>query len=275
VLTFENHPLCVLNPEECPPLIMDRRRKVEVLGRLGVDDVIAIRFDREFASLTAERFITEVLRSCLSVRTVVCSESFRFGDKAAGTPDLLRSLGGPLGIRAEVVELVRDAGVIASSTAVRSLLADGDVEEAARLLGDVFVLSGTVQPGARRGAALGYPTANVSIAEGLLVPGDGVYACLAGCADDPTWRGAAAVSIGDRPTFGGGDTVIEAYLIGYTGRDLYGEELTLSFSRRLRGQRRYDRTDDLIRQMHDDVEAVRQALAGSTAGLAPHAGACG
>ena len=257
VLTFANHPLYVLRPEECPPLITAWWRKLEILTGLGIDDVVLIEFTRECASLTAEVFVTEVLGSRLDARTVVGGPNFRFGQGAAGTPQTIEALGGPLGIRTRVVEIVRNGKEIASSTALRSLLAEGDVQSAGRMLGEPFVLSGIVEPGARRGAELGFATANMRVPRGLVVPGDGVYACEAECRGE---RRRAAVSIGSRPTFGGGETVIETHIMDYLEQDLYGEELTLRFVTRLRGQRRYDHVEDLVRQMREDGEAARRAL---------------
>jgi riboflavin kinase/FMN adenylyltransferase len=263
VLTFEQHPLRTLRPDVCPPLIMDWQRKTEILDRLGVDEVIVVPFDARFAATGAVDFIRHVLAERLNTRATVCGVDFRFGRGAEGSVEDLRAVGGPLGIRTAVVELVKDDGFAASSTAIREAIVLGDVASANRLLGDPFALVGVVERGEERGARLGFPTANLKVEDGLLVPGEGVYACRAR-ALEREW--GAAVSIGDRPSFGGGEVVVEAHLIDYRGRGLYGCPLTLTFLRRLRGQIRYRNVDDLVRRMDEDVSAVRETLAEAGAG---------
>jgi riboflavin kinase/FMN adenylyltransferase len=258
VLTFEHHPLHLLRPDLCPPLITDWCRKIDILDRLGVAEAVVIAFDREFASLSAEAFIRDVLHGRLNARVAVCGAGFRFGRGAEGSLRDLLAVGGPLGMRAEVVELVKEDGLAASSTAIRDAIHRGDVAAAARMLGEPFVLTGVVEPGEGRGARLGFPTANLAVPGDLVIPGEGVYACQATLGGG---RWDAVVSVGERATFGGGKLVIEAHLIDYAGEELYGCSLDLAFVQRLRGQIRYDDAGDLVRQMQDDARRVRELLA--------------
>ena len=257
VLTFENHPLQLLRPSDAPKLITHWRRKAAILGGLGIDDVVMAPFDETLAATSAEEFVTCILARDLSAKLVVCGPNFRYGRGAQGTPETLNRVGEPLGIRTEIVELVGDRGVMASSTGIRTMLLDGDVIGAGRMLGEPFVLMGEVRSGSHRGTGLGFPTANVTPFPDLLIAGDGVYACRAECARGQWF---AAVSIGTRPTFSEAESVVEAHLIDYPGDSLYGEQMSLTFAQRLRDQTRFESAEDLVRQMENDIMAVRAAL---------------
>jgi riboflavin kinase / FMN adenylyltransferase len=254
VLTFDPHPVSVVAPQHTPKLLTTLARKAELISALGVQELIVIPFDAEFASRSAASFIDDVLVGALGARRVSIGENFRFGHKAQGDSQLLQADG-----RFETVvhPLLEIDGEIVSSSHIRGLLQAGDVADANRLLGQPFQLAGTVVAGDRRGRELGFPTANLVPEDALACPGHGVYACLAD--EQP-----AAVSIGVRPTFTTGrGELIEAYLLDFDG-DLYGQRLTIRFLARLRGERRFDTARALIEQMRGDVEATR-ALVGSRA----------
>jgi riboflavin kinase / FMN adenylyltransferase len=259
VLTFEPHPRSVVTPDAAPKLITPLPVKVDVVAGLGVRELVVIPFDRDFASLSAERFIEEVLVGRLGAVKVSVGENFRFGHRAQGDVELLRA---QEAFETRVAQMVEVDGEIVSSTHIRGLIAAGDVEAANRFLGLPYHLRGIVEGGDQRGRTLGFPTANLVPDNAHVYPGNGVYACRAAVEEAGEWRWwPAAVSIGVRPTFvTGRGVLIEAYLIGFEG-DLYGRELRLAFLRRLRGEKRFDSVDELVAQMHADVDEARRAAA--------------
>jgi len=250
VLTFEPHPVSVVAPQHTPKLLTTLERKAELIASLGVEELIVIPFDADFARRTADQFISEVLVDALGATQVAIGENFRFGHKAQGDPQLLLADGR---FSTVVHPLLEVDGEIVSSSHIRGLVLAGDVGEADRLLGAPFQLRGDVGHGDERGRDLGFPTANLVPEEALACPGHGVYAALAD-------GHAAAVSIGVRPTFKTGrGELIEAYLLDFEG-DLYGSRLSLEFLARLRGERRFDTPGALIEQMRRDVDRTRELI---------------
>jgi riboflavin kinase/FMN adenylyltransferase len=254
VLTFDPHPLEVLHPAALPKLIMPFAVKRDVIEGLGVDELVVIPFDRDFAELSAEEFIERVLVRRLGARKVSVGENFRFGAKARGDHEMLA---GREEFETRVVPLVEVDGETVSSTRIRALVAAGDMEAARRCLGAPFMVEGTVVPGDRRGRELGFPTANIVPDDKLVIPGHGVYAAFANGVP-------AAVNVGVRPTFETGrGLLIETYLIDRED-DLYGKELRVAFVERLRGERRFSGVEELITQMRNDVEDAKRVCAGFT-----------
>jgi riboflavin kinase/FMN adenylyltransferase len=248
VLTFDPHPVSVVAPQHTPKLLTPLERKAELIEALGVQELIVIGFDAEFASKTADEFVGDVLVGALGAKRVAIGENFRFGHKAQGDPRLLAA---DKRFDTVVHPLLEVDGEIVSSSHIRGLLLAGEVAEAAALLGAPYQLRGEVVHGDERGRELGFPTANLVPEEALACPGHGVYACLADGAP-------AAVSIGVRPTFQTGrGELIEAYVLDFDG-DLYGRELRLDFLARLRGERRFETAEALIEQMHSDVQHTRE-----------------
>jgi riboflavin kinase/FMN adenylyltransferase len=256
VLTFDPHPVSVVAPQHTPRLLTTLARKAELIASLGVQELIVIPFDAEFASLSASEFIEKVLIGTLSATRVAIGENFRFGHKAQGDTRLLAADGR---FTTDVRPLLEVDGEIVSSSHIRGLVLAGEVAEANELLGAPFQLSGEVAHGDTRGRELGFPTANLVPDEALVLPGHGVYACRAN-------GRPAAVSVGVRPTFQTGrGELIEAYILDFDG-DIYGSELRVDFLARLRGERRFESPQALIEQMHRDVEhtrAITQARPGS------------
>jgi riboflavin kinase / FMN adenylyltransferase len=259
VLTFDPHPRAVVAPDAAPKLITPLPVKADIVGGLGVRELVVIPFDGDFAKQTAQEFIDDVLVGTLGAEEVSVGENFRFGNKARGDVDLLRAQDA---FETRVSEMVEVDGEIVSSTHIRGLIVAGAVAKAARFLGLPYHLRGIVQHGDKRGRTLGYPTANIVPDNALVYPGNGVYACRAALEEDGEWRWwPAAVSIGVRPTFvTGRGVLIEAYLIGYEG-DCYGRELRLAFLDRLRGEKRFDSVDALVEQMHADTERASEIAA--------------
>ncbi len=254
VLTFDPHPLSVVAPQALPKLLDSPATKRDLIAGLGVDELVTIPFDREFASKSAEEFVQDVLVDRLGAAEVSVGENFRFGKAAKGDPDLLRSRDE---FETRVVPLVEVEGETVSSTHIRGLVAAGEVERAARFLGAPFMLAGEVVGGDRRGRELGFPTANIVPADHLAHPGHGVYAAWA-------HGHMAAVNVGVRPTFETGrGLLVEAYLIDFDG-DLYGQTLRIAFARRLRGERRFETADALVEQMDRDIVDARRVLSEAT-----------
>jgi riboflavin kinase/FMN adenylyltransferase len=255
VLTFEPHPLQVIHPEAAPKLIMPFEVKRDVIDGLGVSELVVIDFNERFRSIQAEQFVSRILIETLGAAQVSVGENFRFGARARGDPEMLEA---STGFETRVVPLVEVDGETVSSTRVRAQVAAGDVEGAMRCLGAPFLLDGTVVEGDRRGRTLGFPTANVVPDDDLVCPGHGVYAAFANGI-------CAAVNVGVRPTFETGRGVlVEAYLIDHD-EDLYGQGLRIAFIARLRGERRFEDVDELVAQMHRDVEEARLLCASFSA----------
>jgi riboflavin kinase/FMN adenylyltransferase len=251
VLTFDPHPLSVIHPEAAPKLIMPFEVKRDVIEGLGVSELVIIPFDENFSKITAEEFCSQILVSRLGAERVSVGENFRFGAKAKGDPEMLVSRSE---FSTRVVPLVEVDGETVSSSRIRALIAAGEVDAAMRCLGAPYLLEGEVVEGDRRGRDLGFPTANIVPSDEYVYPGHGVYAAFAN-------GHAAAVNVGVRPTFETGrGMLVESYLIDFDG-DLYGRPLRVAFIARLRGEKRFASVEDLIAQMHRDVEEARDLCA--------------
>jgi riboflavin kinase/FMN adenylyltransferase len=239
-LTFDPHPRTVVGGGV--ELLSTLERRLELLEAAGVDEALVVRFDRELASFSPERFVAEYL-AAIGARVVAAGAGFRFGNKRAGDLDLLTRLG--LDVRA--VPLVDGA----SSSAIREFLRAGELERAAAALGRPPEVEGVVVGGDARGAGLGFPTANLDVPEPLLVPAHGVYA-------GEVLGHRAAISIGTNPHYGGREERVEAFLLDFE-EDLYGRRLVVQLWERLRGQAVFESEDALVAQIADDVERTRSA----------------
>jgi riboflavin kinase / FMN adenylyltransferase len=250
VLTFEPHPVSVVSPAHTPKLLTRPQRKAQLIASLGVQELVVIPFDGDFAKRSAQEFIDDVLVGALGAGCVSVGENFRFGHRAQGDPEMLGADGR---FQAVVHPLLEIDGEVVSSSHIRGLVFAGEVEQAAHFLGAPFQLRGEVVRGDQRGRELGFPTANLIPDEALVCPGHGIYACLAD-------GRPAAVSIGVRPTFTTGrGELIEAYLLDFEG-DLYGTQLRLDFLQRLRGERRFGSAEALVEQMRHDVTRTREVV---------------
>ncbi|MEA2466922.1 MAG: riboflavin kinase / adenylyltransferase [Thermoleophilaceae bacterium] len=253
VLTFDRHPLSVVNPKAVPKLLNPPGIKADLIAGLGVEELVTIPFDREMASKSAEEFVQEVLIERLGAEHVSVGENFTFAKKASGNAHFLASRPE---FETRVVPLVEVEGETVSSSHIRGLVAAGEVDKAARFLGGPFLFEGEVVAGDRRGRELGMPTANIVPDDAFATPGHGVYAAWA-------HGHPAAVNVGVRPTFDTGrGLLVEAYLLDFDG-DLYGQTLRIAFLERMRGEKRFDSADDLVAQMRVDVADAR-AIASAT-----------
>lgn len=256
VLTFDPHPASVVAPAGAPRLLTTLQRRIQLIASLGVEELVVVPFDGEFAARIADAFVDDVLVGALGATHVSVGENFRFGHRATGDAALLVA---DDRFDTRVVALLEVDGEIVSSSHIRGLVLGGAVEYADRLLGAPFVVSGEVVHGDKRGRTLGYPTANLVPPEGYVVPGHGVYACRAVRPDGGMY--AAATNVGVRPMFvTGRGELIEAFLLDFD-EDLYGTQLQVQFLRRLRGEKRFASVQELVDQMALDVDAARQIAA--------------
>jgi len=255
VLTFEPHPRTVVAPDSAPKLLTSLEIKADLIAALGVQELVVIPFDGTFAAQSPEAFIEHVLDEQLGAQRVSVGENFRFGHRARGDAELLRSAAA---FETRVSRLVELDGEIISSTHIRGLVGVGDVTAAQRFLGAPFQMRGIVAHGDKRGRTLGFPTANLVPDPHLVVPDHGIYACRAYVGGK---EHVAAVNIGVRPTFKTGrGLLVEAFLLDFEG-DLYGQALRLDFLERLRGERRFDTVEALVDQMGLDVQDTRRIAA--------------
>ncbi len=254
VVTFHPHPEAVLRPRSAPRALTPPERKAQLLGDLGVQEVVVVKFDRDFARLTPESFCRAVLLDSLATRVVYVGENFRFGRDGVGTPADLAFYGKAHGFTVRTVALVQDAGGPVSSTRIRAALKAGDVAQAASLLGRPHRVSGLVREGVRRGRTLGAPTANIQVSRDVALPRLGVYATRAVLRDGMGYR--AVTSVGTNPTFEKGRKVrVETLLLGFAG-DLYGSMLGVDFIQHIRGQRAFPDVESLREQIVRDVQAA-------------------
>lgn len=258
-VTFDPHPMAVLRPEHAPSMLTSVTARAELLGEAGVDDVLALPFDRDVAGWSPEEFVDRVLVGALHAAAVVVGANFRFGHRAAGDVSTLREAGATRGFTAEGIPL--DGGPqVWSSTYVRTCLATGDVAGAAEALGRPFAVRGLVVEGDRRGRELGFPTANVPPAPASAAPADGVYAGWLRRRDTGE-RLPAAISVGTNPTFDGvRDRRVEAYVLDRDDLELYGVEVEIEFVDRIGGMVAFESVESLVAQMHDDVGRTRAVL---------------
>jgi riboflavin kinase / FMN adenylyltransferase len=255
VFTFDPHPALLLRPKQPPLPVCRTERKVELLGRLGVDAVIVYPTDLEFLRLSAEDFFNQIVKGRLGTRAMVEGGNFFFGHKRQGNVDLLREFCQASDMTLEVVEPVQVDGLIASSSLVRRLLSAGQIEEANKILTAPYRIRGKVVWGAGRGRQLGFPTANLEQVETLL-PIEGIYAGRAEI-DGQSWP--AAVSLGPNPTFDETGLKLELHLIGYSG-SLYDQHIELDFLARLRDVIRFDSVKELLEQMAQDVAKTKEIV---------------
>jgi riboflavin kinase / FMN adenylyltransferase len=266
VVTFDRNPLAVLAPERCPAPLVSSRQKRELLEAEGVERVVELVFDLELSRVSPEEFVRRALVDGLRTRLVLVGEDFRFGARGAGDVARLRELGAEHGFEVIAIgDVTGAAGARVSSTAIRTALDEGRLDDAATMLGRPHAIRSTVVHGEARGRELGYPTANLSPAIEGYVPADGVYAVRA--VVDGVAYGAEA-SIGNNPTF---ENVpqhqVEVHLFDQR-IDLYDRELTVEFVRFIRPMRAFDSIESLVVQLQADDDRIREIL-----GLPPRPGA--
>jgi riboflavin kinase/FMN adenylyltransferase len=258
VLTFHPHPTAILRGRKGAFYLTTPYEKLKLIDDLGTDIVITHPFSLELSKSTAREFI-DYLQEHLDFRQLWTGKDFALGKGREGNVKYLKLLGSESGFIVNEVNPIISDGHVISSSYIRNLLKEGNLEEANKLLGREYLVSGEVIHGDGRGKVIGIPTANLETGNEKLIPGAGVYACRAQIADK-LWL--AAVNIGTRPTFDNPDSRvnIEAHILDYTG-DLYTQQISLLFISRLRGEQRFDRVEALIRQIQKDITRTRELLA--------------
>lgn len=249
VITFEPHPRAVLHPESAPPLLQTFDQKIEALGVLGIEQTIVIRFDKDFAQNRAGDFLRDVIADRLHAKEVYLGRGFAFGHEREGNIELLRTVSQSLGFFADEVAEVRLRGRRVSSSRIRELLQQGQVNVARRMLGRPYGVEGRVVRGAERGVRLGFPTANLH-PQNRVIPCRGVY--VTATLLDGRWR-RSVTNIGTRPTFGSAnESSVETFVMNWSG-DLYGDVVRVRFLHRLRAEQKFNSIDELKSQIEQDV----------------------
>jgi len=258
VVTFDRHPLAVIAPGNEPPIITTLAQRARAMGAVGIRAMVVLHFDDVFRHETPEEFVRSVLVDALGCVHSVVGANFRFGHQQAGTIETLNDLGAAFGFGVTVFALQLGAEEeVVSSSLIRRHIAEGDMEQVANELDRPYRLEGTIEGGASRGRELGFPTANLTVEDHMLLPKLGVYAGWM------WWKGTrypAVINVGVNPTFGDRDTpIVEAHVLDFD-QDLYGQEVEIEFTHRLRDELRFSNVESLVTQMHADVEHARGLL---------------
>lgn len=258
LVTFEPHPLEVVNPAAAPLLLTTHDEKQEVIAETGLDYLAVVPFTAQLAAYSAEDFVEGILRRCFRMRELLIGYDHGFGRQRAGNVDVLRTLGERDGFRVEVVEPVSTAdGHSVSSTSIRRAVAGGDLDRAAASLGRLYSVSGRVVEGAQRGRTIGFPTVNLGAPpHRKLLPPEGVYAVRV---QTPAGPLGGMMNLGPRPTFGDSATSLEAHLFDTNG-NFYGAHIRIDFVARLRETRKFASAEQLTAQLRNDERDARNAL---------------
>jgi len=255
VVTFRQHPQEVLFPQTRLPFLTNLAQRTALLKNEGVGAIIVLSFTSELAQLSPRQFLG-LLEKYLRMRGLVIGPDFALGQGREGDTDTLRRLGQEMGFSVTVVPPMIVDGEVVSSTAIRKALAEGNMKRVQKLVGRPFSLQGRVIPGAGRGIELGFPTANLDSNAEQALPNEGVYISQVHIDDQAYF---SMTNIGQRPTFGESQRVVEVYLLDYHG-DLYGQELTIDIIERLRGEIKFDNPEELKKQIAEDVKQGRAIL---------------
>lgn len=255
LVTLHPHPKIVLRPDSQLQYLSTIDERLDLLAPLGLDYAVVFPFSLETTQIRARDFV-QLLIDHLHLKEIFCAADFALGYKREGNVEFLRALGQEKGFQVTVVEPQRFDGEVVSSTRIREIIGQGNLEEAARFLGRFPSVRGRVVRGDQRGRLLGFPTANLAVGERRLIPADGIYAVRVRIGG--AWNGGAA-SIGVRPTFGGHSRLLEVYVLDFAG-DLYDQVIEVQFIQRLREERKFESAEALTAQMKQDVEQTRQAL---------------
>lgn len=255
VVTFRPHPLKILSPEICPPLISIYEEKIRLFEKLGVEVLVKIPFTVEFSSMKPKEFVKKILCDLLGAKEIFVGYNYRFGKGREGNIQTLKKFGEEFGFTVREVEQVSLQGEIISSTGIRNLLREGEVEHAAKLLGRHYAITGVVVKGDGRGKTIGFPTANIA-PKHTIIPSKGVYAVRI-TARDKCYNGVS--NIGLRPTFNKKELTLEVHIFAFN-EDLYGEEVTVCFLHKIREEKKFPDAEALILQIQSDIQSAQEFL---------------
>ncbi len=256
VITFDPHPKKILRPDIRPfYLLTSVEEKIKLLEDIGIDGLILIPFDLNFSKMTAESFVCDILWDKLHIRKIFVGHDYSFGKSKTGNKVFLAEFGKKLGFEVDIIDAVKLDEETISSTRIRHLILEGDVKEAARLLGRPYNISGIVVPGKKRGSILGIPTANIK-PDKELIPAQGVYAVISHLEKD---RYKGVLNIGFNPTFSDTDLSVEVYLLDFSG-DIYGRKVDVLFIEKIRDEVKFDNAEQLVKQIKRDIDEARIVL---------------
>ncbi|NOX81303.1 MAG: bifunctional riboflavin kinase/FAD synthetase [Deltaproteobacteria bacterium] len=255
-VTFDPHPLKVLRPGGIR-LISTTSQKIELIEAAGIDVLVVIPFDLDFAATTAEQFVDDILVGTIGVRELVVGYDYAFGRGRRGNIDFLKERGREYGFPVTVINALYKGGMLVSSTKIRELVAEGRMRDVRRLLGRYYQIRGEVQRGRQRGGrVVGFPTANLKISEEDLCPKRGVYVTQV-IYDGKCYGGVS--NIGYNPTFGGDRLVAETHIFDFDD-DIYGRPIKINLLRHLRGEKKFSGPDELAAQIRRDIEVAHKVL---------------
>jgi riboflavin kinase/FMN adenylyltransferase len=255
IFTFEPHPLCVLVPESCPPLLNTLRRKMELFESFGIDVVICAEFTRKFASIPPEDFVSKLLVDKIGVKEILIGYDYAFGKGKKGTTGALKKMGSRYGFKVTVVPAFTLDDKVISTTRIREEALNGNMEAVKQMLGRYYATEGVVVPGDHRGKSLGFPTANLE-AHNMIYPKQGVYAVQV------EHKGKlldGVMNIGTHPTFGEGRVTLEVHIFHFH-KEIYGEFVRVLYVKRIRDEVTFPNKEALIRQIRNDVEMAKSIL---------------
>lgn len=255
-VTFDRLPEELVSPTSSTSYISTLDQRLELIAQQGMDMSVVLPLGPEVLDMSAEDFVTEILHRKLRTVQLVVGTNFVFGKGRAGNLDLLRRMGQKLGFEVIGVSPIKLDGSLVSSTVIRRLIANGNIERANELLGHPFTLQGEVVTGEGIGRTLGFPTANMQVSDRQIIPAKGVYAVTLDL-DGRKWIGAS--NIGLRPTVGGRHSLVEVYIIGFSG-NIYGREIRVEFHHRIREETRFHDVDALKRQIQADIQHIVEML---------------
>ena len=257
VVTFDPHPFRLLRPEQAPRMIQTLDQRLQGFETMGLDAALVLRFDREFSMLSAEQFIQGILLDCLRVGTIMVGENFCFGHRGAGNVLLLEDFGKRYGFNVKTIPPFEFSGRTVSSTTIRNAVANGQVAEAAALLGRPFALTGNIHRGAGRGRTILFPTLNL-VPEQELLPKLGVYATESAIAGEIY---SSVTNVGTRPTFDGQGITVESHLFGFADEITQGR-MEVRFHSRIRDEQKFAAPEELRVQIERDIDTARGYFAG-------------
>lgn len=259
VITFEPHPTTVLRPDVPFHRLTTPAEKLRLLSMLGADEVLVLSFTPDFSAQTPEQFLKYLTLHSRPVAMFV-GEGFRFGRDRAGDGESIRAFGAEHGFDTTIISRLRENGGVISSSSIRGALSRGDIQKANDWLGRRYRLRGIVEHGAARGRDLGFPTANLHLEPLACLPADGIYAAYAHVVEREDGPRPAMVYVGTRPTFAGGERVVEANILDFSG-DLYARELEVEFVQFIRADAQFASAEELSLHMRRDEESTRAVLA--------------
>jgi riboflavin kinase/FMN adenylyltransferase len=255
VITFEPHPLKILSPKHCPPLITPFKKKMMLIEKIGIEKVLCIEFSLDFAEISPPEFVKDILAEKVNTKKVIIGYNYHFGKGKSGDAETLKNICKRFNIEVEIVEALAIDHIIVSSSKIRELIRKGNVEKASKLLGRDYPIIGKVIEGAKRGYALGYPTANLEISEELY-PKTGVYAV------EVLWKNQVfkgLANVGYNPTFDTKAFSLEVHILNFN-HEIYGDEIQVNFKRRIRNEIRFDSPSHLIDQIRKDIQWAEENI---------------